>query len=169
MEEYLIVDGYNIIHAWPELEKLYRSSVEHARARLVDILVNYAALSGERVVVVFDAHRLKSKGHAEKASGVEVIYTPEGITADEVIEQLAGELAHRGVVYVATGDWMEQRVILGRGAYRLTARELQERVERAVQESRRFYSTSRPADRYLENRLEETIKNIFERWRKDGH
>ncbi|WP_027717379.1 NYN domain-containing protein [Desulfovirgula thermocuniculi] len=169
MEEYLIVDGYNIIHAWPELERIYRTSMEHARARLVDILVNYAALSGEHVVVVFDAHRLKGRGHAEDAGGVEVIYTPGGVTADEVIEQLAGELARRGVVYVATGDGMEQRVILGRGAYRLTARELREKVQRAALEGRRFYTTGRPADGYLENRLEETIKNIFERWRKDGH
>ncbi|HHW43734.1 NYN domain-containing protein [Desulfofundulus thermobenzoicus] len=167
MSDHLVVDGYNIIHAWPELEKLAESSLEHARTRLVDILVNYAALSGERVVVVFDAHQVKNAvERAEMVQGVQVIFTAEGETADSVIERLVGELARQGTVHVVTYDWAEQQTILGRGAYRLTPRELWQRVIRFEQEGRKHYQNSRPADSYLENRLVEEIRAIFERWRR---
>ncbi|WP_027356979.1 NYN domain-containing protein [Desulfofundulus thermocisternus] len=168
MDEYLIVDGYNIIHAWPELEQLSGdSSLEHARTRLVDILVNYAALTGEHVVVVFDAHQVKQAGdRSETVGGVEVIYTPEGETADAVIEKLVGELSRRGTVYVATYDWAEQRMILGRGAYRITPRELWEKVQRTREEGKKHFDSGRPADAYLENRLVDEIRLIFERWRR---
>lgn len=167
MDEYLIVDSYNIIHAWPELEKLKESSLEHARSRLVEILVNYAAFSGEHVVVVFDAHQVKHVGErTEVVQGVEVIYTSEGETADAVIEKLAGELSRRGTVYVATYDWAEQRMIFSRGACRITPKELLKKIRLLEEEGRKHYVDSRPADAYLENRLVDEIRTIFERWRR---
>lgn len=167
MEEYLVVDGYNVIFAWPELDKLKEISLEQARNRLVDIMINYAALSGKCVVVVFDAHQVKQAvEHSEMVNGVEVIYTAEGETADSLIEKLVKELSGRGTVHVATYDWAEQRMIFGRGAYRLTPRELWEQVRRLEKESRRHYGPGKPADAYLENRLAKEIRSILEKWRR---
>lgn len=154
MNEFLIVDGYNIIYAWPEFEKLRESSLDHARSRLIDILANYSPLSGQKVLVVFDAHH--AKNHPERAEvigGVEVIYTQQGETADALIERLVGSLSKEGTVYVATSDWAEQRTIFGRGAYRLTPAELKAQIERLKRESEERYSQDLPVDSYLENRL----------------
>lgn len=167
MKDYLIVDGYNIIHAWPVLQKLKDTSLEHARSRLVDILTNYAALSGERVIVVFDAHLVKNnQEHSETADGVEIIFTQEGETADAVIEKLAGTLPERDTVFVATSDWDEQRIIFGRGAYRLTPRELQARITKLQKEGEQKYQSTAPADSYLENRLVDEVRKALENWRR---
>ncbi|GBF35721.1 hypothetical protein DCCM_4855 [Desulfocucumis palustris] len=161
------MDGYNIIHAWPVLQKLKETSLAHARDKLVDMLSNYAALSGDRVVVVFDAHLVKNNlEHAEVVSGVEVIYTQEGETADTVIEKLVGALPDRSSVSVATLDWDEQRVVFGRGAYRLTPRELLERIKRLQKEGEQKYQTTAPSDSYLENRLVDEIRSALEKWRR---
>lgn len=116
MQEYLVVDGYNIIFSWPDFEKLRKTGMDHARAKLVDILVNYAAMSGDRVVVVFDAHLVRNNvEHTEMVGDkLEVIYTQEGETADSAIERLVGELSAKGKVSVATSDWAEQTMIFGR-------------------------------------------------------
>jgi len=167
MEEYLVVDGYNVIYAWPELDRLKETSLEHARQRLVDMMVNHAALSGRRVVVVFDAHQVRQAlERSEVVDGVEVIYTAEGETADSLIERLVRELSARGRVYVVTFDWAEQRMILGGGAYRITPRELLEQVRRLEKESRRHYRQGKPADAYLENRLAGKTRSILEKWRR---
>lgn len=167
MKDYLIVDGYNIIHAWPELQKLKENNLEHARSKLVDMLVNHSALSGERVMVVFDAHLVKNNPeHTEKVNGVEVIYTQEGETADTVIEKLVGNLPDPGVVYVATSDWDEQRIIFGRGAYRLTPKELLTRIKRLRKEGERLYQSTTPTDSYLENRLVDEVRKALESWRR---
>ena len=168
MKEYLIVDGYNIIHAWPELEKLKDAGLEHARLKLVSILANYAPLSGQKVVVVFDAHQVKNASErSEIIDGVEVIYTQQGETADALIERLVGSLLNEGKVYVATSDWAEQSIIFGRGAYRLTPGELRVQVRRAREESEAHYSRSTPADGYLENRLLEKVRSRLEKWRRE--
>lgn len=167
MKDYLIVDGYNIIYAWPELQKLKETNLEHARSRLVDMLVNYSALSGEMVTVVFDAHMVKNNPErSENINGVEVIYTQEGETADAVIEKLAGNLPDSGVVYVATSDWDEQRIIFGRGAYRLTPRELLARMKQLQKEGERLYKSTTPTDSYLENRLVDEVRRALEDWRR---
>ncbi len=167
MIDYLIVDGYNIIHAWPVLQKLKETSLGHAREKLVDMLSNYAALSGERVVVVFDAHLVKNNPeHTEMVNGVEVIYTQEGETADTVIEKLVGTLPDRASVSVATSDWDEQRIVFGRGAYRLTPRELLARIKRLQKEGEQKYHTTAPSDSYLENRLVDEIRSVLEKWRR---
>jgi predicted RNA-binding protein with PIN domain len=169
MTDYLIVDGYNIIFSWPDFEKLRKAGLDHARARLLDILVNYAAISGESVVVVFDAHLVSNNIEYKEnvGSNLEVIFTQEGETADSVIERLAGDLSLKGRVHVATSDWAEQSMIFGRGAYRITPRELMENVRKAAEEGKRYYNSTLPGDLYLEDRLAGEVRKILERWRRE--
>ncbi|MFZ5590674.1 MAG: NYN domain-containing protein [Bacillota bacterium] len=167
MKEYLLVDGYNIIHAWPDLQKIKEESLEHARDKLVEQMINYAARSGEHVIVVFDAHQVKnSLAHSEVVAGVEIYYTAEGETADAVIERMAGELKDKGRVHVATSDAAEQTIILGRGAYRMTPGELKKRLQSVQKDTQRFYQTDLPAERYLENRLVDNIRQRLEQMRR---
>ncbi len=166
-KDFLIVDGYNIIYAWPEFNNIRESGLEHARSKLIAVLADYAPLAGQKVLVVFDAHQVKfGAERIEVVDGVEVIYTRQGETADALIERLAGSLSHEGTVYVATSDWAEQRIIFGRGAYRLTPLELKTQVERIKRENEKHYSQVLPADSYLENRLLEKIKYELEQWRR---
>lgn len=167
MKEYLIVDGYNIIFAWPHFEELRKSGLEHARLKLIDILVNYAALTGRQVILVFDAYRVKEfPARTEEMPGLQVIYTASGETADSLIEKLVGELSRENTVYVATSDWAEQRMILGQGAYRLTPKELLASVRQETKAGERFYNPELPADAYLENRLKGKIRVFLENWRR---
>lgn len=168
MKEFLIVDGYNIIHAWPEFDKLRDNALEHARSGLVAILANYAPLAGQKVLVIFDAHQVKNAvERTESIDGVEVIYTRQGETADAAIERLAGDLAARGRVYVATSDWAEQGIIFGRGAYRITPGELRQQVRQARRESEKHYTRDAPSDGYLENRLLDQVRSKLEKMRRE--
>jgi uncharacterized protein len=167
MTEFLVVDGYNIIHAWPEFEKLRESSLEHARYRLIGILANYSHLSGQKIFVVFDAHQVKTPSERiETTDTVDVIYTKQGETADAFIESLVGRLLNEGIVYVATSDWAEQVIIFGRGAFRLTPAELLTEVNRIKQESEIHYDRSVPADSYLENFLLDGVRFELEKRRR---
>ncbi|MFX4263015.1 NYN domain-containing protein [Pelotomaculum propionicicum] len=167
MKEFLVVDGYNIIFAWPEFEKFKESGLEHARFKMVSILANYSHLSGKKIYLVFDAHQVKnSLERIETIDTVEVIYTQHGVTADALIESLVGKLLNEGTVYVATSDWAEQNIVFGRGAYRLTPGELLLEVKRTRQESERHYVKSVPSDSYLENFLLEKVRSKLERLRR---
>ncbi|OPX84443.1 MAG: YacP-like NYN domain protein [Pelotomaculum sp. PtaB.Bin104] len=169
MKEFLIIDGYNIIFAWPEFEKLAASDLGYARSKLVEIMANHSPLSGQKIVIVFDAYQRKNMvGQTEFIDGIEVVYTQQGETADALIERLAGELAKEGTVYVATSDWAEQVVIFGRGAYRLTPLELRMQVKQLKQDAKEHWSDLKPVDGYLENRLMENIRLKLEEWRRKG-
>lgn len=125
MQHILLVDGYNIIGAWPELQKLKRENLEEARNALIDKMAEYQARMGYRVIVVFDAYDVNGLEKKIKKSKVEVIFTKKNQTADEKIEQLAIELRKVTVqIHVATSDYTEQWVIFGQGALRKSAREL---------------------------------------------
>jgi len=168
MSEYIVVDGYNVLHAWPELAKLKEKGLEHARDRLVDILADYSGISGDRVLVIFDAHQVKgfSSTRYEEVNGVQVFYTREEETADTMIERLVGDMPRDGYTRVVTSDWDEQRIILGRGAYRMTPGELFQRVQRAKEEGQEPFMRKKPTEGYLENRLAENIRQMFEQWRR---
>lgn len=168
MGDYLIVDGYNIIFSWLEFERLRKAGMDHARAKLVDMLVNYAALSGEKIMVVFDAHLVKNQVESTESVGenLNIIYTQEGETADAVIERLVGELSGEERVHVVTSDWAEQSMIFGMGAYRMTPKELHIRLKRKENEAKNHYATDRPADSYLEDRLVDEVRKTMERWRR---
>ncbi len=117
----LIVDGYNIIHAWPELAPIVRSgNVEEARRRLIAMLGEYAAASGERVTVVFDAHgRTRDRGAGERIDGITVVFGSSAQTADHVIERRVAIAAQRGEarsVTVATGDRLQRELVMAMGA-----------------------------------------------------
>ncbi|MFA5385794.1 MAG: NYN domain-containing protein [Eubacteriales bacterium] len=168
MGEHLIVDGYNVIFAWPETsDELKKNGMESARYRLINILINHTALTGIETIVVFDAAKTKDSQHeAENAFGLKVIYTIEGETADNLIEKLSKKLAGTGTVYVATSDGLEQRIILGLGAFRLTPKELLTWVEREKKDSESYYMRGTPVDGYLEKSLDENIRLILEKWRR---
>ena len=129
-DDVLVVDGYNMIFAWDELKAVASEHLDAARAALVRLLCNYQGMRGCRVIVVFDAYRVKGNaGASEKEAGVEIVYTKEGETADAYIERLSYELGRTHHVKVATGDALEQIVVLGHGAQRLSTRELKWEIE----------------------------------------
>jgi predicted RNA-binding protein with PIN domain len=121
----LLVDGYNIIGAWPELERLKEQDLEDARDRLLDMLADYQGFTGLQIYVIFDAHQVSGLGSTYKQHKLIIVYTREKETADECIERLCTELiSRRRNVYVATSDLVEQHVAFGKGALRVSAREL---------------------------------------------
>ena len=137
-EDYLLVDGYNIIHAWPELRKLAQEDLEGARQRLVHRLRNYQGWKKCRVIVVFDAYKVKGgAGSVERHGDVWVVYTKEAETADMYIEKTTYELKGKGRVRVATSDGLEQLIILGHGAARMSANELEQELLQTEADIRR--------------------------------
>ena len=130
--EYLLVDGYNIIFAWDELKALAREDVSAARQALMDILSNYQGFRKCRTILVFDAYKVKGNpGSVERYHDLYVVYTREAETADNYIEKATLDLSRRHRVRVATSDYLEQLIILGHGALRVSARAFHEEVERA--------------------------------------
>lgn len=170
MAEYLVVDGYNVINSWKVLNKLKEENLEHARDKLMDYLAEYQSFRGERIIVVFDAHLVKGgQEFRERIMGMEVIYTKEGEIADLVIESLVQDLVKaKNVVTVATSDSIEQKIILGQGAYRLSARELWSLVEsnvKAIKEKKEDID-KHPKKHPLSSRLEDSVKEKLERMRR---
>ncbi len=150
--EYLLVDGYNIIFAWEELEAVARTDVAAARAMLLDILANYQGYRKCVVILVFDAYKVKGNpGSVEKIHNVYVVYTKEAETADSYIEKATYDLSREHRVRVATSDGLEQLIILGHGALRLSARAFKAEVEQAqgeiAQLIQRHNSRSRETDK----------------------
>lgn len=126
VKEYLFVDGYNIINSWERFNKLKNENLEEARNDLIEIMTEYKHYSGIEVIIVFDAHLVKGNcGTKENYNGLKVIYTKENETADQYIEKQLDEIGRIKRVRVATSDWMEQQIILGRGGTRISARELE--------------------------------------------
>ena len=137
--EYLPVDGYNIIFAWDELNALSKESLEAARHRLMDILCNYQGFKKCVLILVFDAYRVPgSPGSIEQYHNIHVVYTREAETADMFIERVTHEIGKGRRVRVATSDGMEQVIILGHGALRVSARMFHEEVQEAEKEIRRY-------------------------------
>lgn len=167
MEDILIVDGYNVINGWPELNKLKEESLAHAREKLIDILSNYGSFKGVQVIVVFDGHLVKGGVRAtELVNGVEVIYTGEGETADAVIEKLMHQLPSSLLVCVATSDWDEQKIVLGKGAVRLPVREMLAKVKAVTREAEKYYHSKAVETRALDSHLNGEVLRILEAWRR---
>ncbi len=125
-KEYLLVDGYNIIFAWDKLKKISEYSLEESREKLISILSNYQGAKGLELIIVFDAHLVKgNKGSIEKRGKTNIVYTKEAETADNYIEKLTNDLSKNYNVKVATSDRLEQIIILGKGAIRVSAKELE--------------------------------------------
>lgn len=129
MKDYLLVDGYNIIHAWADLKELTKVSLESARVKLMDILSNYGGTKSLVIIVVFDGYLVKGNiGEVQKYNNIHIVYTKEAETADHYIERVVTSLPKHYNIKVATGDSMEQLIIHGQGAMRMTARELRSEI-----------------------------------------
>ena len=138
--EYLLVDGYNIIFAWEELKKLAEKNMDAARDKLMDILSNFQGYRPCTLILVFDAYKVPGgPGEVMKYHNIYVVYTKEAETADQYIEKTVHRIGQKHSVTVATSDALEQVIILGAGAVRLSAAGLLEEVKEAEQEIRREY------------------------------
>ena len=136
-KEYLLVDGYNIIFAWEELNELAKASIDAARNKLMDILSNYQGFIGCTLILVFDAYKVKgNQGEVQKYHNIYVVYTKEAETADQYIEKTTHEIGRKYKVTVATSDALEQVIVMGQGAYRISARDFYEEVERTEKQIR---------------------------------
>ena len=169
INEYLVVDGYNIINSWPQLTKLKEIDFEAARDQLIHMLADYQAYSGLQVYVIFDAYLVPGKGGKYELHKLKIIYTKEKETADELIERLVtGLIGRRKQIYVATSDLTEQNVIFGKGALRIPARELLEKIQQSRKELRNNISSSiNPHRNTVDSHLSPEQKKLFEKWRRD--
>ena len=167
--EFLLVDGYNIIHAWDELRELVEDvSLESARQRLMDILSNYKGVQKATIILVFDGYLVKGNiGTVYEYHNIYVVYTKEAETADHYIERVVTSLPKHYRVRVATGDGLEQLIIYGQGAIRMTARELQSEVQQMERELREKYIEKRPPkNNMLADHLDEEALEWLEALRR---
>ena len=150
-DRYLLVDGYNVIFAWDDLKRLAEQDVSAARAALTELLVNYQSVRGCRVILVFDAYKVKGNpGSMETVGGVCVVYTRQAQTADAYIEEATYVLQKEHEVRVATSDALEQLIILGHGALRVSARAFRQELDETLHEIDRLlarYANSAGAPR----------------------
>ena len=131
------MDGYNMIFAWEELKELAEANIDAARGKLMDILCDYQGFKKCRLIVVFDAYKVKgSIGVVQKYHNIEVVYTKEAETADMYIERVTHQLCKDARVRVATSDGLEQIIILGNGACRVSAEEFRREITQTEEEIR---------------------------------
>ncbi len=137
--DYLLVDGYNIIFAWEDLKKIAGDNLDAARGELINRMCNYQGYAGCELILVFDAYRVKGKHReVEKYCNINIVYTKESETADSYIERVSHELSKKHKVRVATSDGLEQMIILGNGAMRISATEFRKRYEAAERSIKEF-------------------------------
>lgn len=136
-QEYLLVDGYNIIFSWEELRELSEKDIGAARGKLADILSNYQGYRKCTLILVYDAYKVEGNpGEVMKYHNIYIVYTKEAETADQYIEKTVRRIAKDAAVTVATSDGLEQVIILGQGANRMSAPGLKEEIERTLAEVR---------------------------------
>jgi predicted RNA-binding protein with PIN domain len=168
MKDILLVDGYNMIGAWPELRKLKDKDLGLARDRLVEIMAEYQAYTGYKVKVIFDAHMVAGIGKSYHNHRVDVIYSRKNETADERIEKLVHQLKRIDTrIHVATSDFTEQSLTFGSGALRKSARELlietettEKGIDTEVQNTQKKKNSTKIP-------LTDEIAEIFEKWRRE--
>ncbi len=139
--EYLLVDGYNVIFSWEKLNELAQDNIDGARSVLINILCNYQGYKKCNVILVFDAYKVKGNvREVEKVNNITIVYTKEAETADMYIEKASYKLAKTNKVRVVTSDALEQLIILGNGALRVSSREFLFEVEQAEEDIRNIIS-----------------------------
>ena len=165
LDEYLLVDGYNILNAWEELRELMQVTLDGARHRLMDMLCNYQGYRGCHLIVVFDAYKVPGgTGSVSDYHNIHVVYTKEAETADQYIEKFAHEMGRKYRVTVATSDGLEQLIIRGQGCLLMSARDLEEdmeRVSRQIEEDRGHLT--KPGKRYLFAEVEKDLAEYLEK------
>lgn len=169
-KDYLIVDGYNIINAWDELKDISITDLEHAREKLIDAIIEYAEFTGRLGIIVFDAYNIKScKEKIEKRKNITIVYTKEHQTADSYIEKFIWTLSKYDDVKVATNDYAEQQIVLGKGASRITSRELKLDLENAKSKIKEKNTSSykKIQRNWLEDRLDKETLSKLENIRRN--
>ncbi len=166
-KQYLLVDGYNIIFAWEELKELAKVSLDSARGKLMDILSNYQGYKKMTLILVFDAYKVKGNpGSVSMYHNIHVVYTKEAETADQYIEKVTHEIGRKYRVTVATSDGLEQLIIMGQGAARISARELKEEIMLTNQEIRQeFLEKPTGGRQYLFDEIPEKLAEHMEKVR----
>ncbi len=163
----LIVDGYNIINQWQEFEDLRRENMEVARLKLAEILQEYTPLIWEKIIIVYDAYRVKGKPQIYAARDLEIVFTGENQSADVFIERLVVTLTEIGEdIEVASSDNLEQRIVLWKGGRRLSARELRLRVLDYRQKLSKESRAEAPSRNILDEMISEKVKDALEKWRR---
>jgi len=146
MSGWVLVDGYSVLHAWPKLARAAGRSLEKRRAVLLETLAQYADQTGKRVTVVFDGYNAKHKPEdATTPAGLEVLFSPKGKTADEVIERSVAQASGRGAILVVTSDGVERQIVETLGAFCMSSEAFAVEVDGALRElSKAVQEHSRP-------------------------
>ncbi len=166
-KDYLFIDGYNIINAWPKLIRRLKESLDSARLALIADMAEFQALSGEKILIVFDAHQVKGANEVhETIRGVDVVYTKEYETADTYIERAIDRLGTKENIRVATSDGMIQQLVLGRGGTRISANELAVEFEHLRGNSKRVRQKTGHYSKNLVT-LDESVIDQLEQLRKE--
>ena len=169
MKEWLLIDRYNVVNNWKEFKTIREENLEHAREMLLAVAAEYAAFKGQEVILVFDAQEVQGLSNEESRAGARIVFTAEGETADSWIERRTYELVKEGnKVFVVTSDYAEQIVILGVGAYRISAREFNEdylAVKKQINE-RNSMEVKGKARNEVGNRLKDDVLVKLERLRR---
>lgn len=168
MKEYLIVDGYNIINAFQELKNIANEDLQASRQKLIEIMMEYSAFKGLNIIIVFDAYLVKgAREYVEEYKNLKVIYTKEHQTADSYIEKCISTLGKYDIVKVATNDWAEQQIVLGKGATRISARELKLELENAKEKIRKKTCEKKVQKNTLEHMLDEETLSKLQKIRRN--
>ncbi len=165
-KEYLFVDGYNVLYSWEVFREDLEEHFEEARDKLIDIMIEYKHYTKIHVVIVFDGHLVKGGSGCEMTKdGVEIVFTKERETADNYIERRLDELGGNKRIRVATSDWLEQQIVLGRGGTRVSARELESEIEFQRRLVKRNMNRLKIESKHSMGRLNEknmaTLKNLL--------
>ena len=168
-EEYLLIDGYNIIFAWPELKEHAQENMDGAKMKLLDVLCNYQGIRKCRLIVVFDAYRVQ--GHAEEVidyHNIHLVYTREAQTADQYIEKFAHDNQRKFDITVATSDGLQQIIIRGAGCSLLSARDLKDEIDRVNEKVKQEFLQGQGKNRnYLLDALSQEDKKKLEELRNE--
>lgn len=169
-QEILLVDGYNIIFSWDELNKLAQENLESARIKLADILCNYQGFKKNEVILVFDGYKSKGNlGSVIHYNNIDIVYTKEAVTADQFIEMVAQQMARIHTIRVATSDATEQIIILGKGAARVSAREFKIEVEEVEKSIKEIYEAKQTKKQnYLFDHASPEVARMLEQIRLNG-
>ncbi len=169
MNEWLLIDGYNVLNNWKEFKTVREENLEHAREMLLNVAAEYGAFKGQKTIIVFDAQEMQGLPREEERGGVWVVFAAEDETADSWIERKTYELVKAGnKVFVVTSDYAEQIVVLGVGAYRISAREFHEdylAVKKQIRERNDGKANTRTRNE-VGNRLKEEVLSKLERLRR---
>lgn len=168
-QEYLLVDGYNIIFAWPELKELAQDNLDSARSKLIDYLSKYQYVRKNRIIAVFDAYRVEQHNEEMMEYGnILVVFTREAQTADQFIEKFAHENQKKYNIFVATSDNLQQIILRGAGSTIMSAGDLRDEVMRTIESVLQAYRERQVISRnYIEDSLPRTTKQKMEELRKE--